>query len=85
MPTKKPSASSVDKLPPSLHSRTFEPLRDLAIALHDAGLPDQVVASWLSPIFLHLGPVAPDTAIPEEIANLAALVGVTFAPPAQPE
>lgn len=77
-----PSPSSA----PSAESFAFD--RDAAIQAAEAlaaellasGLPDQVVATWLLPVFVHLQSATAGSPIPDDrlAVRLAAIIGVSF-------
>jgi len=71
---------SVDGLPDP--TAALDAATDLAAHLLDSSLPDQVVATWLLPVFVHFTPLPAGIEPHPLITRLAALVGIEFAPSA---
>ena len=42
----------------------------------DKKLPDQALAAWLLPVFVHIKPLVEGATIPKRVAELSALVGI---------
>jgi len=67
---------SADGLPDP--TAALDAAADLAARLIDSGLPDQVVATWLLPVFVHFMPLPAGIEAHPLITRLAALVGVVI-------
>ena len=78
-----PPVGQVDNLPVLDLPATIAAADLLAASLLDSGLPDQVVATWLLPVYVHLVGQIANLPIPPLTARLAAIVGLEFPPPSR--